>query len=228
MSTFLRKTLLVLAIFLVATLALAARADTLYTNGPTNGTYSALEISTPTPVEDSFTLTSASTLTSVTFGNWVLSGQTALTVEWAIVGSEGSLTPDCATCSGTASLTAVTAPVTNGNYQVLDQSFALPSVALSAGTYWLELENETTNGVDEIAFWDENGGPSSVWYSLYGDLSGSNCTTVFQQPAGSCSNAFTIYGTAAASSTPEPASLTLLGSSITLLGLELRRRFAHR
>lgn len=204
-----------------------AKADTaLYTNGPTNGTYGALEITGPMAVEDSFTLSSASTLTSVTFGNWVTNGQTALSVYWAVVSGEGSLAPACGTCSGTATLTEVTTPVTNGGYYVVDQSFSLPGVDLPAGAYWLELGNETTNGVDEIAFWDENGGPSMVWYSLYGDLSGANCSATFtNQAAGSCSNAFTIYGTAAASTTPEPGSFLLLGSAVALLGARTRRRY---
>jgi hypothetical protein len=211
---------------LIATLALTStsRADALYNDGAPNGTYAAWNISQSPQVEDSFTLSSASTLTGVTFGNWVSVGDTASTVDWAIVGSEGSQTPVCATCSGTASLSPDgTFTLTNdpGFYGV-NQLFSLPDLSLSAGTYWLELQNEVVSNGD-LGFWDLNGGPSMIWESLLGDQSGANCAFGNNGP-GSCSDSFTIIGTAAVSSAPEPGSLALLGSGLTLLAPVLLRR----
>ncbi|HEX4156682.1 MAG TPA: PEP-CTERM sorting domain-containing protein [Acidobacteriaceae bacterium] len=210
-------------------IGLAAKADSsLYTDGATNGTNGALTINSGWQVEDSFALSSASTLNSVTFGNWFDPGDTGLTVDWAIVSSEGSQTPVCGSCSGTASLSGVFDFTNVYSYDIYDETFSLPSLNLAAGTYWLSLQNETTS-FGSLAYWDNSGGLSGV-YQQYagdgspGDLGGDNCTAIYGYPAGGCSNAFTIYGTSSTGVTPEPSSLALLVSGITLLGAEIRRR----
>jgi hypothetical protein len=162
-------------------------------------------------------------LTSVSFGNWLYSGDTASSVDWAIVGSEGSQTPVCGGCSGTASLTAGAPTVNSFGFDVMDQSFLLSGLNLAAGTYWLELQNLVTNSGDP-GYWDENGGPSSVWQSGSGDLSGANCTAAIGDPPGACSNSFTINGTNSTGVTPEPGSVALLFSGVMLIGAEIRRR----
>lgn len=218
-----------LPVFLVALIvvtAITVKADTvLYTDGPINGTYGSHLISFPYQVEDSFALSSASALTSISFGNWIYSFDTALTVDWAIVGSEGSQAPVCAACSGTGTLTARTSSI-NGVWKVVDESFLLPASNLPAGTYWLELQNEiTAHGFP--ASWDMNGGPSMVWQIDNHDVSGSHCTAAYPLPAGACSNSFTIYGTpntVISSTTPEPSSLALFGSGAVLIVTQVRRR----
>lgn len=225
---------LLLFVALCSMSALTMRADSiLYTDGPINGTFSAFYVDSNSPfkVEDSFTLSSASTLTSVSFGNWLYRDDQALTVNWAIVGSEGSQTAVCAACSGTGTLTEGTTSFYNvQRYRVVENSFLLPNINLPAGTYWLELYNETTtiHLVGAGAAWDMNGGPSMVWNSGLGDVSGDNCTNNDNStyPSGACSNAFTIYGTSNAviSGTPEPSTLALLGSGAALVATQVHRR----
>jgi PEP-CTERM motif-containing protein len=64
-----------------------------------------------------------------------------------------------------------------------------------------------------------NGGPSSIWQSDFRDQIGSNCAVADPVRA----HPFTIYGTTSA--TPEPGSLALFGSGMTLVGTEIRRLF---
>jgi hypothetical protein len=201
----------------VSAIGVAAKADTLYSDGPIDGTYSSWTINFGFQVEDSFTLSSASTLTGATFGNWLIGGDTASSVDWAIVGSEGSQTPVCGGCSGTASLTAGATFLNSFGYDVVDQGFSLGSLNLGAGTYWLELQNLVTNNGDP-GFWDMNGGPSSIWENTLGDQSGANCTS--GAGPGTCSDSFTIMGTTTTGATPEPGSLALLFSGVTLIGAE--------
>lgn len=213
--------LFVLAALLAALTPIGRASTTIYTNGPTNGNFAATGINNGNQTEDSFTISVPSILTSVTFGNWIIGGDQALAIDWAIVPSEGSQTPVCNTCSGTATLSGVL-DFDNSLAAVSDQTFSVPDITLAPGTYWLELQNELLSEGD-AAYWDINGGPSMSWDNSTGDLSG-DCNL---SPSGSCSNAFTIYGTTSASATPEPASLALLGSALTLLAAKIRRQ-THR
>lgn len=222
MRTLIRSLSFIVPVALCA-IAFSAKADTtLYSdNGAVPGA-AAWSISNGHQVENSFTLSSSSTLTSVLFGNVLYLGDSAATVDWAIVGSEGSQTPVCAACSGTASLTSMldySGPYTS----TYDQTFAVPDLDLNAGTYWLELQNEVvTGGVD--GYWAMSGGPSMVWTSADGDQSGSNCE--FSNGPGTCSAAFFIYGNVDAAATPEPSSIALLGTGVLGVAGMLRTRFA--
>ena len=77
--------------FILAALALLliggrqAKADpVLYDNGPINGTVTARTINFSWSVSDSFTLSSASTLTGVQIGLWVAAGGVPSSVAWSI------------------------------------------------------------------------------------------------------------------------------------------------
>lgn len=185
---------------------LLASADVvLYNNGPNNGTIAGVPISNGDQVQDSFTLGSASTLDGIAFANWLPIGDSASSVDWAIVTTAETQTLACLTCSGTATLSSGIS-VSHGLYDVVGQTFSLPGISLDAGTYWLELQNEiVTNG--DMGGWDENGGSSQAWSSLLGTVP---------------SESFTIVGTSAA--TPEPGSLALLGSGLAFVAADIRRR----
>jgi len=222
-----RLTLLSAALSLIAITMVAgsaASAGVLYSDGPVNGTYDSWTINSSYQVEDSFSLAAPSTLTGVTFGNW-LYNDTASTVDWSIVSTEGSQTPICGTCSGVASLTAGASFGNSFGYTVVDQSFSLPDLSLGAGTYWLELYDDVTSDGFPSG-WDMNGGSSLVWESFYGDVSGANCTAALGNASGSCSNSFAILGSPIR--VPEPISLTLFGAGLLGLGFISRRHAVRR
>ncbi len=209
---------------LLAMIGTLARADdVLYSDGAVNGTYNAWPINAGVQVEDSFTV-SSSTITGVSFGNWITTGDTASTIEWSIVGSEGSQTPVCAECSGIASVSGVLLTSSPAFGDIYDESFSLPDITLGAGTYWLELQDEVVSN-DGAGAWDMNGGPSDVWDSDFGDVSGPNCTAAgvtlgTTLAPGTCSNSFEIFGSPS-TTVSEPDSLVLF--AMTLLGLGVAR-----
>jgi hypothetical protein len=102
-----------------------------------------------------------------------------------------------------------------GDYwDVYDESFSISNLNLSAGTYWLELQNAVSAEGNEVA-WENINGPS-VAFSFAGNLNGS-------VGPGSNSEAFDIYGTTGPV-VPEPGTMTLLGSGLLGLAGLLRRR----
>ncbi len=197
------------AMTLAIGLAQPASASVLYDNGPINGTVDAFTMNFGYAISDSFTLSSASTVTGVNFGVWSFPGDTLSTVNWAITSNPADFTPgaDAAVTNGATS--------TNGyGYQVGMDSFSTGAVNLGPGTYYLVLQNASVPSGNPI-YWDENNGPSSANHNTIGNLAGWD---------GSCctgSEAFQILGT---TGVPEPATwaTTILGFG--LLGSTLRRR----
>jgi hypothetical protein len=207
-----------------AVAAAPALADTLYDNSTSTsyqstgwGIQSNLEIS------DSFTLAAPSTVSQISFGNWIASGDTLSSVDWAITTGPFS---GSTLASGTATTFSTTlensSPSLDG-WTVDSDLFSIPALALSAGTYYLQLDN-AVESADYFTFWDLSNGPSSGWgyntafpgaYSL-GSASGSGSQT------------FAIYGssTDVPTPTPEPSSLLLLGTGLAGLGGLIKRRFA--
>jgi hypothetical protein len=218
-----RKLSLATGILAIAALCCvpASAAGVLYSNGPINGDLTAYFINAGSTlaVADSFTLTSNSVLTGVDFGAWVPSGGTPASVQWGI-----SNAPDYGSGlgGGTASTLTNTLFCTNSlscgenlGYDVYTSSFALPSVALPAGTYYLTLQNGDPAGLG----WDQNNGPSVAYDSgLPGNLNG-------YFGAGTNSETFDITGTAA---TPEPGSMALVGSALIGAAALLWRKAAKR
>jgi hypothetical protein len=193
-----------------------ASADTLYTNGPVDGTTNAWTISGLTNIVDyavtnSFSLASASTITGADFGSWLISGDILQSVDWAI-----TTDPFGGTTLGSGTVTpAGSILFTNAyGFDILTQTFAIPNVLLAAGSYWLQLGNAISNYSDYYGvYWDQNSGPSSA-FGLVTDLTASPPATTTFVPDGS--ESFDIQGT---TNVPEPSTLLLLGSSLAVLGL---------
>jgi PEP-CTERM motif len=96
----------------------------------------------------------------------------------------------------------------------LESSDGMSPVNLSAGTYWLNLDNATVNDGDPI-YWDENSGPSSASENSVGTIP-SEAFTLFAASSTST--------TSTTSTTPEPSSVMLWGSGILGLAGVLRRK----
>ena len=216
-----------LAFVIACQLAPQASADVLFSSGPYNGTVDGWDISgASAPVADNFVLSGAATVNGASFVTWANPGDVMTTVDWSILSSPVAGTTYA---SGTASVsqTLIITPSIFG-YDIDNESFSFPDLALSPGTYWLELQNaDATTACDPVTtlgcfFWDENDNPNNIpglqaWDGGIGYLNNTNDPTdcgVGQ----SCTETFTISGT------PEPGSFVLLGSVLLWMAAFIRRR----
>jgi PEP-CTERM motif len=128
------------------------------------------------------------------------------TVDWAI-----GTSPFLSDKSGgfhTVSVTDTTLLTFNGICcAISEDSFSFAGIDLTAGTYYLTLQNAVASGPFGFhgALWDQNSGRSTAYDDVVGQIP---------------SEAFYIDGSA-----PEPNSLALFGSGVLGLGGLLRRRF---
>ena len=161
-----------------------ASASVLYDNGAINGGINAWNISNGYAVENSFTLSSASTVTGVLFGLWSNPGDVISTVDLGISTTQGSFADNG------------TVPVTQGaffgmdgfgyGYDIYTYSISIGPDSLAAGTYYLTLQNAAVTNSDSV-FWDENDGPSSAMQTSTGVI-GSEAFAVLDDRscAGTC------------------------------------------
>lgn len=202
-----------------------AMAGTLYDNGPINPNNGSWLINNVPEqgswgsVTDSFVLSSSSTVTGATVGIWVFAGRTPEQVDWAITSSPfGGTTYG----SGTASFTNNQVADLDGMYDVDLSSFSTGSLALAAGTYWLQLSDASTSNPHwDWVNWAESDGPSLAWETGNYYNNGGTYQLCSACVMGGGSESFQINGYS--SLVPEPGSLALTGSGVLLAGL-LRRR----
>jgi hypothetical protein len=206
-----RISLAVLILGLIgAAAAVPAYADsTLYSN-PGPGTYTVNGWGVPT--SDSFTLLQDSTVTGANLTVWFNAGDSPANVTWQIDSSFTNFDSSTLLESGTSDAVSPTLVATAYGDPIYQFSIAIPSLALSAGTYWLELDNIGStlgNGVG----WDESDGSSLAWNGEDGI-----------NPIGS--ETFQILGNEGPIVTPEPSSFLLLGSSLLGLAGLVKRKLA--
>ena len=194
-----------------------ATAQVLYNNGPVNGTVDGWTINFGFAVSDTFTLTSASTVTGVNFYTFALPGDFLENAEVAITSSEfgGTTYSD-----QVVNFTPSNCSSNQYGYNIcLESSSGYSPVNLSAGSYWLTLENAVVNDGDPI-FWDENSGVGCTSPGCPSSASENSLGTI-------PSESFTVFGSASTSTTgtvPEPGSVMLVGSGILAIAGTIRRK----
>ena len=193
--------------------AVPALAQTLYENGPINGSEYGWLISFGYITSDTFTLSSNSTVGGFEFGVWEVPGDVLSSVDWSITALENGGT---VLGSGTASGKNLIDTFLYENpfgFNVDEITVTGLNIGLLGGTYWLNLQNAMVPSGDPV-WWDENHGA--------GCQSGGCPSMASQVAIGTIySEAFTITGSG---TTPEPSSFMLFGSAILGLAGVLRRK----
>ncbi len=151
--------------------------DTLYENGPVNGTVDAWTINFGYVVSDSLTLTSKSKITGFDFYAWEIPGDILTSVDWSITSA-----PNGGTVygSGTASGNNLADKYISTNqfgYDIDELTVTGLSFVLDTGKYYLNLQNAVLPSGDPI-YWDENSGtgchsagcPSDAYDSAVGTI----------------------------------------------------------
>jgi hypothetical protein len=192
-------------------------AQTVYSNGSTNGNTDAWTINFGYGVSDSFPVaTSGTTITGANFAMWLYSGDTLTSAELSITSAEFGGT---SYFDQTVSFTQSGCVSNSYGYDVCNESTTFSGPTLNAGTYWLNMQNATVPSGDPV-YWDENGGASSASESEVGSIP-SESFTVLGTSSGTTTGTTTSTGT---STVPEPSSIMLFGSGILGLAGMLRRK----
>ncbi len=183
------------------------RADMLYTsNVAWNATTGQYGISgTGVSVTDPFSLSSASTITSIDLGLWDAGGTSShydpSTLDYTIRDASGAVLS-----SGTVGLTTLNNQLYGSGFWEFQSEFSL-NKNLAAGTYYLTLANgSATNGEGIGWSFDQSNNNLTAWSS----------TNFMTSSANVSAESFIINGSPA-TPTPIPAAAWLLGSG--LMGL---------
>jgi len=205
-----------LTLILAILLTIPAFAQDVYNNGPINGNVDAWTINFGYIVSDTFTISGGNTdVTGLSFGAWLLPGDTLTSAEVDITsGENGGMTY----FDQVVNFTASGCRLNQYGWDVCTETGTFNAGIFANGTYWLNLENASVPSGDPV-FWDENSG---VGCTSPGCPSEPSENTVGTIP----SESFTVFGSAASTTTsvPEPSSLMLFASGILGLGALVRRK----
>jgi len=199
-------------------LAIPAVADTVYDNGPINGSIDAWTINFGFEISDSFTLSGASTtLTGLSFGAWLFPGDTITSVEVSITNFEGGGTTYF---DQVVNLTQSNCVGNQYAFNVCTETGSFNGPTLAAGTYWLNMQNAVVPSGDPV-YWDENDGVGCTSPGCPSIASNDSVGTLG-------SESFTLVGNSSTTTTtgtvPEPGSLVLFASGALGLAAVVRRK----
>jgi hypothetical protein len=207
-----------LALVCLTLAAVPGAAGDLYDNGPINGQVDAWTIDFGFVVSDTFTLSRSSEVTGLSFGAWLIPGDTLDSVEVSFTSGEFGGTTFF---DQQVNLTAGGCFVNQYGYNVCTETGNF-NANMNAGTYWMNLSNAIVSNGDPV-YWDENAGV---------DCGGSdgnqhNCPSMpSQNSLGTIlSEAFTLNGSnSGTGTTPEPTSLLLFASGVVAVAGVVRRK----
>ncbi len=201
---------LLAAICLTLAAVPAFAQNDLYDNGPVNGETSAWQINFGFAVSDEAKVANISR--SNVKNNivvWVEPNETPTLIGWGL----GTTPFSTNIASGTSPVTITNSFVNQFGYDVDTVSFSMGTLSLSAGNYWVTLENATTADGAPV-YWDENSGVGCTSPGCPSQAQENGVGTI-------PSETFTLEGSPAGS-TPEPNTLALLGSGFVGLAAFLR------
>jgi hypothetical protein len=199
------------------------RADSiLFNNFPINGNIGAFPVSDGNDVSDSFTLSTDGDVTEVMFGAWVAPGDSVTSVGWSI----GTSSFDASDGFGFAPTSSTLLFENSDGFDVDLVSFAISSLPLSTGTYYLTLSDALSEDIGKV-YWDINNAPGIDAWSTYegGDVLTDRACFDAVGISGTCASSFDIVGST--SDVPEPSAWALFCVGI-LAATALRRSRIYR
>ncbi len=201
----------VVALAFLSLLSVPATSQTIYSNGPINGNVDSFLLNFGNAVSDTFTVSSpVANITGMSFGAWLFPGDVLESAEVSLTSQEFGGT---SYFDQTVNFTVGTCLANDFGFIVCTETGNF-NATLSAGTYWVNLQNAVVNSGDPV-YWDENAGASNASTTDIGTIP---------------SEAFTILGhtETGTGSTPEADSIVLFGTGVLGLVGVLRRKFSAR
>jgi hypothetical protein len=179
----------------------AMAQSTLYSNGPSDDDVDAWTINSGFVVSDTFTLTTNATVNGFRFNAWVFPGDVLTSAEVSLTSAEFGGT---SFFDQTVNFTQSNCSVNAYGFNICAESTSFSGVNLSAGTYWINLQNASVPNGDPV-YWDENSGEGCNSPGCPSQASESSVGTI-------PSESFTILGNTGSGSVPEPGTILLFGS----------------